>query len=148
MSHAIASADLFVEAVVEERDVKAALLADVERAATPRLVLATCTSTMRLSDVGAQPSSARSASAASTSSRRCPRRSSSRCAHSQSRWRYGAHSRRLQVVRSEATLPEVVERLERFAQSLGKETIICKVGERLLSALVACCCGALKCSGC
>uniref|UniRef100_A0A914PE18 3-hydroxyacyl-CoA dehydrogenase n=1 Tax=Panagrolaimus davidi TaxID=227884 RepID=A0A914PE18_9BILA len=53
LKDAVKNSDLIVEAIVENIDVKRKLFADIEDAASPKALLATNTSSLRLCDIGA-----------------------------------------------------------------------------------------------
>ncbi|KAI6214068.1 Hydroxyacyl-coenzyme A dehydrogenase, mitochondrial [Aphelenchoides besseyi] len=104
---AVASADLFIEAIVENKTTKQDLLEEVENAARPGTVLVTNTSSLKLSDVGAKLSNPQ--------------------------YLGGLHflspvaaTKLVEVVKADFTLPDVSDRLQCFAESLGKTTILCK----------------------
>lgn len=108
LKQALIEADIFIEAVIENREIKQSLFAEVERLGEPDIVLVTNTSSMRLIDLGEKLKN--------------PERLG------------GLHflspvpaMKIVEVVRSEKTSGEIIERLDAFGRSLDKVTILCKV---------------------
>jgi 3-hydroxyacyl-CoA dehydrogenase len=107
LRQALAGADIFIEAVVENREVKQDLFVQVEKLAARGIVLVTNTSSMRLSDLGEKLERPHLLG--------------------------GLHflspvpaMKIVEVVKSEKTADSVAERLEKFGKSLDKVTILCK----------------------
>ncbi|KAI6175672.1 Hydroxyacyl-coenzyme A dehydrogenase, mitochondrial-like isoform X2 [Aphelenchoides bicaudatus] len=107
LKDALVGADLFIEAVIENREIKQDLFAEVEQLGPNGIVLVTNTSSMRLSDLGEKLQRPENLG--------------------------GLHffspvpaMKVVEVVKSEKTADDVAQRLDDFGKSLGKVTILCK----------------------
>ena len=106
LEHAVASADLLVEAIVERPEAKAALLAQVRAAAPPGLVVASNTSSLSIGELGV--------------------------AYGLPERVVGMHffnppekMRLVEVVRGPQTAEDVVASAEQWATDLGKTVVVC-----------------------
>jgi 3-hydroxyacyl-CoA dehydrogenase len=107
LKDAVKNSDLIVEAIVENIDVKRKLFADIEDAASPKALLATNTSSLRLCDIGA---------------------------NLKNKERFGGLHffnpvpvmKLLEVVRFDPTSDETFESLVQYGKSVGKVTVACK----------------------
>ncbi len=106
LAEAVASADLFVEAIVERADAKAALLAEVRAAAPEGLVVASNTSSLSIGELGV--------------------------AYGLPEQVVGMHffnppekMRLVEVIRGPRTAADVVSRAEQWTADLGKTAIVC-----------------------
>jgi 3-hydroxyacyl-CoA dehydrogenase len=107
LKQSLAGADLFIEAVVENREIKQDLFEKVEKLAPRGIILVTNTSSMRLSDLGAKLERPHLLG--------------------------GLHflspvpaMKIVEVIKSDRTANEVATRLEAFGKTLDKVTILCK----------------------
>ncbi|CAI2348416.1 unnamed protein product [Caenorhabditis sp. 36 PRJEB53466] len=107
VSSAVADADLIIEAVIEDRNVKKGLFAQIQQSAKSTAILTTNTSSLRLEDI----------------SKGCPDKS-----------RFGGLHffnpvpvmKLLEVVRTEHTSDETFATLIKYGKAIGKTTVACK----------------------
>ena len=109
VTDAVKDADLVIEAIVENIDIKKKLFADVEKSAKSSTILATNTSSLCLSDIG----------------RDLARKNQFGGLHF---FNPVPMMKLLEVVRFDQTSDETFNTLLDFGKSIGKTTVKCKVG--------------------